>query len=173
MSVALTRSVMSLGACSDSSQLVFGDDRELTMNMMILRTSSNGVGRPKEFNASRSSNASRPPAYPSCPKGHHRAGGCRVDEHCPRTTADLADAPERGPQAVAPSPDQHRPPPRRRARVAPLYRLESRPSVLALYPLPWWPCLWSGSWIAWQLPLHQIEATASNVRNLCYVIVRG
>ena len=29
---------------------------------------------------------------------------------------------------------------------------------------------WSGSWIASQLPLNQIEATASNVRNLCYVI---
>jgi Protein of unknown function (DUF3303) len=30
--------------------------------------------------------------------------------------------------------------------------------------------LWSGSWNASQLPLNQIEATASNVRKICYVI---
>jgi hypothetical protein len=30
--------------------------------------------------------------------------------------------------------------------------------------------LWSGSWIASQLPSNQIGATASNVRNLCYVV---
>src|SRR5690242_7424646 len=32
--------------------------------------------------------------------------------------------------------------------------------------------LWSGSWIASQLPLNQIEATASNVRKLRYGIIR-
>jgi hypothetical protein len=30
--------------------------------------------------------------------------------------------------------------------------------------------LWSGTWFASQLPLNQIEATASNVRKLRYVI---
>jgi DNA-binding FrmR family transcriptional regulator len=31
--------------------------------------------------------------------------------------------------------------------------------------------LWSGTWFASQLPLNQIEATASNVRKLRYVII--
>jgi len=31
--------------------------------------------------------------------------------------------------------------------------------------------LWSGSWIASQLPLNQIEATAPNVRKIRYVIL--
>ena len=53
------------GGVSDSSQLVGGDDSELTTKTMILRTWSSGVGTPASCSASSNSSASSTPRMPT------------------------------------------------------------------------------------------------------------
>ena len=60
----LSRMSIVPGGVSDSSQLVGGEDCEFTMNTMILRALSSGVGAPMSCNASRTSRASRTARMP-------------------------------------------------------------------------------------------------------------